>query len=101
MIHKLDPASVLGAPDTVVTAEDLTSALAYGRDLTLTAGVADREAVLGSAPSHDIDDIDADTPWHLSRLLALAPKASLALRHNVADGSDHEVRMYVDLFVTP
>lgn len=98
--RKLDPASVLGAPDTVVTAEHLTGALAYRRDLTLTAGLTGREAVLGGAPSHEID-VDAGVTWHLSRLLALVPRASMAFRHNVAGVADREFRLSVDLLVTP
>lgn len=98
--RRLDPAAVLGAPDTVVTSEHLTGALAYDRDLTVTAGIAAREAALGGVPSHEID-VHAGARWRLSRLLALAPVARLAVRHDVAGAADREARLSLELVVTP
>lgn len=92
--------STLGTPGTAVTSAELAIAEAYQRNLLLTASVAARAATFAGVPAREID-VDAGAVWHISRALAVEPRAWLALRRNLSGSAPREARATLSMVWSP
>ncbi|MGC9268546.1 outer membrane beta-barrel protein [Acidiphilium sp.] len=92
--------STLGTPGTAVTSATLALAVAFSRDIVLTASIDGRA---GTIARHQADEIDtlASATWHWSRALALTPSLSYAVRHDLPGSAPREARVSLALVWTP
>lgn len=100
LARQAGPDTGLGTPGTAVTTERLDLAEAYARNLLLTASLTARQGRVAGHGATETD-IAAGATWHLSRSFALAPSASLALRHGLDGAAPREARITLALEWSP